>query len=77
MRWLGVLQFHEELRSVEGRGQIALAAVNIVKISPTLSWIIESMSGANSGATIRAAEFEFKTSNDASAHVTATFYQHL
>ena len=42
MRWLGVLQFHEKLRSVEGLGQIALAAVNIVKISPTLSWITES-----------------------------------
>ena len=42
MRWLGVFQFHGELRSVEGRGQIALAAVNIVKISPTLSWIMES-----------------------------------
>lgn len=32
----------KELRSVEGWGQIALAAVNIVKITPTLCWILES-----------------------------------
>ena len=37
-----------------GRGPIALAAVNIVKISPTLSWIMESaeqsVSPPNSGS---------------------------